>query len=81
MKMNHVVVETREKTYPIFRASRARRGPSEPEHVANITGFEIVKELRVCSNCASELGEKGSTQQAEVLTAKQTAEAAELLAT
>ena len=54
-KIHKVVVETRPRTYtlarPVRARSRGRREEEEPLGQAN--GYEIAKELEVCSTCAS----------------------------
>jgi len=56
-KMIRIVVETRVKTYQVYRVSkqRSRDGPPERERVATATGTETARELKVCASCAREL--------------------------
>jgi len=56
-KMTRLVLEIREKTYPLFRTSKQRdKGrPPERERVGSATGYEIVRELQVCRACARDL--------------------------
>ena len=68
-KLNRVVVETREKEYPVFRPRKGkkRRNREAPEPIRFARGTEIVKELRVCANCASALlAEQGDDEVVEV---------------
>ena len=58
-KLNRVVVETRQKTDPIFRKKRRSRGRRREaganEPIGYAQGSEIAKELRVCSRCAADM--------------------------
>ncbi len=69
-KLNRVVVETRDKEYPVYRPRKGkrRRNREAPEPIRFAKGTEIVKEVRVCANCAAALlAESAGDDAAEVV--------------
>jgi hypothetical protein len=53
--LHRVVVETRPKTYPVFRRAKGRKKKKRKEELEATGvahGHEIVKELHLCDECA-----------------------------
>ncbi len=74
-KLNRVIVETRPKSYPIFRKAGGRRGfDGPPEPVRNAIGYEIAKEMSVCAPCAADLAEVEAAATAAPVAGETTAE-------